>query len=33
MTLCDLSDKLSVKITPVGNDGYEFAESVLGVRE
>ena len=33
MTLCDLSDKLSVKITPVGNDGYEFAEAVLGVRE
>ena len=31
MTLRELSDKLGVKITPVGSDGYEFAESVLGI--
>ena len=31
MTLRELSDKLGVKVTPVGSDGYEFAESVLGI--
>lgn len=31
MTLCELSDKLGVKVTPVGNDGYEFTESVFGI--
>lgn len=31
MTLEELSDKLGVKITPVGSDGYGFAESVLGI--
>ena len=31
MTLVKLSDKLGVKVTPVGNDGYEFAEAVLGI--
>ena len=31
MTLCELSDKLGVKVTPVGNDGYEFAEAVFGI--
>ena len=30
MTLVELSDKLGVKVTPVGNDGYEFAEAILG---
>lgn len=31
MTLSELEDKLSVKITPVGNDGYAFAEAVFGI--
>ena len=31
MTLKELSDKLGVKVTPVGNDGYGFAEAVFGV--
>ncbi len=31
MTLRELEDKLGVKITPVGNDGYGFAEAVLGI--
>ena len=31
MTLRELSDKLGVKITPVGSDGYEFAEAVFGI--
>ena len=31
MTLCELSDKLGVKVTPVGSDGYEFAEAVFGI--
>ena len=31
MTLCELSDKLGVKVTPVGNDGYEFAEAIFGI--
>ena len=33
MTLIELQDKLGVKVTPVGNDGYGFAEAVLGVCE
>ena len=33
MTLKELQDKLGVKVTPVGNDGYGFAEAVLGVCE
>lgn len=32
MTLGELSDKLSVKVTPVGSDGYAFAETVFGIR-
>ena len=32
MTLAELSDKLSVKATPVGSDGYAFAEAVFGIR-
>ena len=32
MTLGELSDKLSVKVTPVGSDGYAFAEAVFGIR-
>ena len=31
MTLVELTDKLGVKVTPVGNDGYAFAEAVLGI--
>ena len=31
MTLVELQDKLGVKVTPVGNDGYGFAEAVFGV--
>ena len=31
MTLTELSDKLGVKITPVGSDGYELAGALLGV--
>jgi putative radical SAM enzyme (TIGR03279 family) len=31
MTLVELQDKLGVKVTPVGNDGYAFAEAVFGV--
>ena len=31
MTLRELSDRLGIKITPVSGDGYEFAESVLGI--
>jgi putative radical SAM enzyme (TIGR03279 family) len=30
MTLVELREKLGVKITPVGNDGYGFAEAVFG---
>ena len=33
MTLLELQDKLGVKVTPVGNDGYGFAEAVFGVCE
>ena len=33
MTLCELQDKLGVKVTPVGNDGYGFAEAVFGICE
>ena len=33
MTLVELRDKLGVKVTPVGNDGYGFAEAVLGISE
>ena len=33
MTLKELQDKLGVKVTPVGNDGYGFAEVVFGVCE
>ena len=33
MTLIELQDKLGVKVTPVGNDGYGFAEAVLGISE
>ena len=33
MTLRELTDKLGVKVTPVGNDGYGFAEAVFGVCE
>ena len=32
MTLTELSDKLSVKVTPVENDGYAFAEAIFGIR-
>ena len=31
MTLSELSDKLGVKVTPVDNDGYGFAEALLGI--
>lgn len=30
ITLCELSQKLKIKITPVINDGYTFTEKVLG---
>ena len=30
MTLVELQDKLGVRVTPVGNDGYAFAEVVFG---
>ena len=30
MTLVELTDKLGVKVTPVGSDGYGFAEAVFG---
>lgn len=33
MTLVELQDKLGVKVTPVGNDGYSFAEAVFGICE
>ena len=33
MTRLELSDKLGVKVTAVGNDGYAFAEAVVGVCE
>ena len=33
MTLNELQDKLGVKVTPVGNDGYGFAEAVFGICE
>ena len=33
MTRGELSDKLGVKVTPVDNDGYGFAEALLGIRE
>ena len=33
MTLRELQDKLGVKVTPVGNDGYGFAEAVFGICE
>ena len=33
MTLEELQDKLGVKVTPVGNDGYGFAEAVFGICE
>ena len=33
MTLSELQDKLGVKVTPVGNDGYQFAEAVFGITE
>ena len=32
MTLCELSDKLGITVTPVGNDGYGFAEAIFGVK-
>ena len=31
MTLLQLEDKLSVKVTPVGSDGYAFAEAIFGI--
>lgn len=31
MTRQELSDKLGVKVTPIGNDGYAFAEALLGI--
>ncbi len=31
MTRGELSDRLCVKVTPVGNDGYAFAEALLGI--
>ena len=33
MTLVELQDKLGIKITPVGNDGYGFAEALFGICE
>ena len=33
MTLSELSDRLGVKVTPVDNDGYGFAERILGICE
>ena len=33
MTRLELSDKLGVKVTAVGNDGYAFAEALIGVCE
>ncbi len=33
ITLDELSEKLSVKITPVLNDGYDFLDKILGVVE
>lgn len=33
MTRLELSDKLGVKVSAVGNDGYAFAETLLGVCE
>ena len=33
MTLSELQDKLGVKVTAVGNDGYQFAEAVFGITE
>ena len=33
MTRLELSDKLGVKVSAVGNDGYAFAEMLLGVCE
>ena len=32
MTLCELSDKLGITVTPVDNDGYGFAEAIFGVK-
>ena len=31
MTLSELSEKLSVKVTPVGEDGYEFVSRLIGI--
>ncbi len=31
MKRAELADKLGVKVTPVGSDGYAFAEAVLGI--
>ena len=33
MTRLELSENLGVKVTPVGNDGYAFAEAMLGVSQ
>jgi putative radical SAM enzyme (TIGR03279 family) len=33
MTRLELSDKLGVKVSAVGNDGYAFAEALIGVCE
>jgi NifB/MoaA-like Fe-S oxidoreductase len=31
ITLCQLEDRLRMKITPVYNDGYVFIEKILGI--
>ena len=31
MTLCELEDKLGVRVTPTECDGYEFVRAVLGL--
>ena len=30
VTVDELSERLNVKITPVGNDGYELVGAILG---
>jgi len=33
ITVDKLSEKLKIKITPVGNDGYELVSKILGIKE
>lgn len=33
MSICELSERLKIKVTPVENDGYELLEKILGEKQ